>query len=185
MGVDVEARFPSMVDSRTLDDAEDMAAVLHERVDRWMSTAGESGAGLERISGLFPKAPMVPDPDMARALEDREALIERRAGEVASEAMRREEAWIRQLGAPPDDPNRRERWATCAETVAAYRERWGIAGQYPLGASEATSLEQEGQRRLAQRAVDEALKIHSQDRQSVGAAVQIGERSVSREGVER
>ena len=184
-GVDVDARFPSLVASRTLDDADDVAAVLHERVDLWMSTAGEPRPEPVRISGLFPKAPAVADPDMARALEDREALIEQRAGEVAREAMRREEPWIGQLGAPPTDPKRRERWTRCAETVAAYRERWGIAGRHVLGVSEATSLEQENQRRLAQRAVDEALQIHRQDQQSVGAAVQIGERRVSREGIER
>jgi hypothetical protein len=173
------------VASRTRDDADDVAAVLHERVDLWMSTTGEPGPEPERISGLFQKASTVPDPDMARALEDRRALIEQRAGEVAREAMRCEEPWIRQLGTPPSDPHGRERWARCAETVAAYRERWGVTGRHVFGASDATSLEQEGQRRLAQRAVEEALKIHRQDQQSVGAALQIGERRVSREGVER
>jgi hypothetical protein len=46
------------------------------------------------------------------------------------------------------------------------------------------SLEQESQRRLAQRAVDQALQIHRQDQQSVGAAVHIGDKGLSREGIE-
>ena len=80
-------------------------AVLHERVDLWMSTAGETGPEPERISGLFPKAPTVADPDMTRALKDREALIEQRAGEVGegSDALERQ-PWIGQLGAPPLEP---------------------------------------------------------------------------------
>jgi hypothetical protein len=185
MGVDVEARFPAVVASRALDDADDVAAVLHERVDLWISTAIEARPEPMRVSGIFPKAPAFADPDMTRALESRETLIEERAGEVTKEAVRRGEPWIGQLGVPPTDSTRRERWTRCAETVAAYRERWGISGRHVLGVSEATSLEQENQRRLAQRAVDDALQIHRQDQQSVGAAVQIGERRVSREGIER
>ena len=184
-GVDVEAWFPSLVGSRTLADADDVAAVLHERIDLWMSSAGGSGQEPSRISGLFPKAPAVVEPDMARALEDRESLIEERAGEVAREAMRDAGSWIGHLGALPADSGRRERWTRCAETVAAYREHWGITGRDVLGGSDTTSLEQESQRRLAHRAVERALQIHLQDQQSVGAAWQVGERSVTKEGVER
>jgi hypothetical protein len=184
-GVDVDARFPSLVTCRTLDDAEDLAAVLHERVELSMSTAVETGPERERICGLFPKAPPVRDPDMSRALEEREALIEQSVREVATEGIRQSQPWLEPLGAPPTDPNRLERWTRCAETVAAYRERWGITGRHVLGVSESMSLEQESQRRLAQRAVDQARRIHRQDQQSVGAPVQIGDRRVNREGVER
>jgi conjugative relaxase-like TrwC/TraI family protein len=183
-GVDVDARFPSLVASRPLDDAEDVAAVLHERVELWMSTAVEPGPERGRIGGLFPKAPAATDPDVSRALEEREALIERAAREEAREALHQSKPWIKRLGSPPTDPNRRERWTNCAETVAAYRERWGITGRHALGVWESMSLEQESQRRLAQRAVDQALQIHRQDQQSVGAAVHIGDKGLSREGIE-
>ena len=183
-GVDVDTRFPSLVASRALDDADDVAAVLHERVDQWMSTAGDP-VRASRISGLFAKAPDVPDPDMRRALDDREALIEQRSGEAVRQALAQGQPWIGELGTPPAEAERRERWTRCAETVAAYRERWGITGRHVLGSSEAMSLEQEAQRRLAQRAVDQALQSQHHDHQGVGAIVQSGDRRLSREGLER
>ena len=184
-GIDVEARLPSVIASRGLEDADDVAAVLRERIDLWLTTAVELGPGNARIGGLFPKAPAATDPDLARALEERERLIEQRAGEGVREAIQRGQPWIGRLGVPPTDPSRRKAWVRCAETVAAYRERWDVTGKDILGAGQASSLEQENQRRLAQRAVDQALQIHHQARQSVGAAVQIGEVSVHIEGVER
>ena len=183
-GVDVDKRFPSLVASRALDDADDVAAVLHERVDRWMSTAGDP-VQASRISGLFAKAPDVPDPDMRRALDDREALIEQRSGEAVRQALTEQQRWIGELGTPPAEAERRERWTRCAETVAAYRERWGITGRQVLGSSEAMSLEQDAQRRLAQCAVDEALQSQHHDYRGVGAIVQSGDRRLSREGLER
>ena len=81
-------------------------------------------------------------------------------------------------------PFRRELWLRRLDTVAAYRERWGITDRTVLGTREPTSLEHEAQRRLAQSAVEVALSITREERASVGAVGQSVESPVSRQGVE-
>jgi conjugative relaxase-like TrwC/TraI family protein len=184
-GLDVEQGIPRLVNGRTLSSADDVAAVLHGRVDRWMQASSpQRRVAADRIVGLFPRLARVTDPDMARALDDRQALIERRAREVATRAVENGQPWAAQLGSPPSDPARREVWLSRLDTVAAYRERWGITDRTVLGTREPTSLEQEGQRRLAQSAVEGALSITRDERASVGAVGQAVESPVSREGAE-
>ena len=75
-------------------------------------------------------------------------------------------------------------WLRRLDTVAAYRERWGITDRTILGTREPTSLEQEVHRRLAQSAVEGALAIKRDEQASVGALVQAVENQVSRGGAE-
>jgi hypothetical protein len=121
---------------------------------------------------------------MARALEDRQTLLEQRAREMAITAVEHRQPWAAQLGTPPSDPVRREGWLRRLDTVAAYRERWGITDRTILGTREPTSLEQEAQHRLAQGAVEGALSITRDERVSVGAVGQVVESQVSRGGAE-
>ena len=184
-GLDVERGMPRLVNGRTLSSADDVAAVLHGRVDRWIQASGrQRHATADRIVGLFPRLSGMTDPEMARALEDRQTLIEQRAREVATTAVENRQPWAAQLGSPPSDPVRRELWLRRLDTVAAYRERWGITDRTVLGIREPTSLEQEAQRRLAQSAVEGALSITRDERASVGAVGQSVESQVSREGAE-
>jgi hypothetical protein len=184
-GLDVERGLPRLVDGRTLSSADDVAAVLHGRVDRWIRASGpQRRRADDRIVGLFPRLPGVTDPDMARALDDRRALIEQRARQVATTAVENRQPWAAQLGCPPSDPVRRELWLRRLDTVAAYRERWGITDRTVLGTREPTSLEQEAQRRLAQSAAEVALSITRDERASVGAVGQPVESPLSREGAE-
>ena len=184
-GLDVEQGLPRLVNGRTLSSADDVAAVLHGRVDRWIAASGpQRRVAADRIVGLFPRLAGVTDPDMARALDDRQTLIEQRAREVATTAVENRQPWAAQLGSPPSDPVRRELWLRRLDTVAAYRERWGITDRTVLGTREPTSLEQEAQRRLAQSAVEGALSITRDERASVGAVGQAVESPVSREGAE-
>jgi hypothetical protein len=183
-GLDVERGLPRLVEGRSLASADDVAAVLHHRVDRWIQASGqERRVAADRIVGLFPKLSWVRDPDMARALDERRTLIERRAREVATTAVENRQPWAAQLGLPPMETNRQELWLRRLDTVAAYRERWGITDQTILGTCEPTSLEQEAQRRLAQSAVEGAVSI-ARDRASVGAGVQAVESQVARGGAE-
>jgi conjugative relaxase-like TrwC/TraI family protein len=183
-GLDVEHGLPRLVNGRTLSSAGDVAAVLHGRVDRWIQASGPQGrASADRIVGLFPRLCWVTDPDMARALDDRQTLLEQRAREAATTAVENRQPWAAQLGTLPTDPVRREVWLRRLDTVAAYRERWGITDRTILGTREPTSLEQEAQRRLAQSAV-EGLESITRDRASVGAGAQAVENQVSRGGAE-
>ena len=186
-GLDIEATFPRLVAGRTLEDAEDVAAVLHGRVDRWTQAAGgrrQTHANL--IAGLVPRAQGVTDPDMARALAERDRAMEARARVLAEQAVEAHHGWAQRLGAPPSDPTRRERWMQEVSTVAAYRDRWHITGRRTIGAEgDVRSIEQEGQRQRAQAAAERAVAISraETDSQQSGSVPEV-EIEVQR-GVER
>jgi hypothetical protein len=145
--LDIEAVFPQLVALRSLGDAADEAAVLHARVDRWTQAASgrrRGSGGL--IAGLIPRARGVADPDMARALAERERAMETRARTLASQAVEAREAWVRRLGRAPDDRGHRARWLREVSTIAAYRDRWRITGPRTLGGGDdVTSVEQTSQ----------------------------------------
>jgi hypothetical protein len=182
-GLDLDRALPALVHGRTISGADDVAALLHGRVAKWLGSAGARRPA-DLILGLFPAAVGVGDPDMERALQDRRALIEQRAREVTSTAVENRKPWVARLGSPPTDPARRELWLRQLDTIAAYRECWGITDRTVLGTRDPTSLEQEAQRRLAQSAVEGALTTTRDETARVGAVGQIVESPLSREGAE-
>ena len=91
-GYDTERLLHALVASRPLDDAEDVAAVLHERVIRALARA--NGAGRVRqpaapIAGLITPALGTMDDDMRAALRERAALIEQRPTRSSPKRSRR------------------------------------------------------------------------------------------------
>ena len=81
------------------------------RDSRWAHAAG----GRRRqtghlIAGLIPRVQGVSDPDMARALSERDDAMEQRARSLAQEAIAAGHAWLRPLGSRPSAPAQRERW---------------------------------------------------------------------------
>jgi hypothetical protein len=143
---------------------DDPIAVLHARVERWAaaaSTKRHASAGL--IAGLVPRAQGVDDEDLARALQERDRAMERRAGEMAEQALAEGRAWVQSFGPAPAEAGRREAWLRAISTVAAFRDRWEI-GDHPdlLGPENAvTSLEGLAHRRTAQAAAGRALRLAS------------------------
>jgi hypothetical protein len=99
------------------------------------------------------------DPDIRQALNDRRALIEQRAHDLAATAVERHHPWAAQLGTVPDEPAARSRWMRQVATIAAYRDRWNIHDRTVLGPTSA-SIEHTQQRRIAQQAVTRALALH-------------------------
>ncbi len=161
-GLEVEGAFPKLVAARPLVDAEDPAAVLHGRVDRWVAAAGSKRqAATNLIAGLIPQASGVTDPDMAGALDERDQAMERRAADLADAAVDSGRVWVRRLSTPPQEPGAREAWMRAVSTVAAYRDRWGIGTDHrPLGAESAVrTIEAIGHRKRAQAAVERALSL--------------------------
>jgi len=80
---DLDALLPRLVAARSLDDADDIASVLHTRVAR--ATARPAGSGRTRkrpmlIVGLIPHAGGQMTDDVRQALDERRELIEARAG---------------------------------------------------------------------------------------------------------
>jgi hypothetical protein len=161
-GLAVEQTFPGFVATRPLDDAEDPAAVLRDRVDRWAQVVGSSRrAGMNLIAGLIPRAVGLTDPDMARALEEREEAMQRRARALAEQVIERNQIWVRRLGVPPTEPRAKEQWIEAVTTVVAYRERWNIGDVHRALGSKVTArtIEAINQRNLAQAAVNRASRL--------------------------
>ena len=76
--------------------------------------------------------------------------MEQQARSLAEEAIAARHTWLRPLGPPPSGSAQRERWLREVSTVAAYRDRWHIEGQRPLGAApDREDLEQTAQRKRA------------------------------------
>ena len=134
---DVDALLPRLVAARGFGDADDIAAVLHYRVER--ATARPAGSGRTRkparlIAGLIPSAHGVIDVEMRAALDEREELIEARADAVLEAALTESTPWTNALGAAPTDRRRAATWRKAARVVAAYRDRYRITDDAPLGA---------------------------------------------------
>ncbi|WP_431807291.1 MobF family relaxase [Microbacterium paraoxydans] len=134
---DVEVLLPRLVAARGFGDADDIAAVLHYRVER--ATARPAGSGRTRkpgrlIAGLIPQAHGAIGTEMRAALDEREALIEARADAVLDGALAESAPWTTALGAPPADRRRAADWRKSARVIAAYRDRYRITDDAPLGA---------------------------------------------------
>ena len=136
-GLDVEAELPHLV--RNLTGLRDVAAGVEARVTKFTQEQVRKGrttdAGL--VAGLLPRAMGVEDPDIARALAERDRAIEARAEAKLADALAKRERWTAALGTAPEDPATRLAWEHKARTVAAYRDRWDGPATKPLGAAEA------------------------------------------------
>jgi conjugative relaxase-like TrwC/TraI family protein len=150
-GIDVEAAVPLLVSVQSLADASDIASVLHSRVDQWSRRAGGRRQDPDSlIAGIIPRAQGVTDPDMAQALAERDQAMEERSRTLAIQAIESREIWVQLLGSRPREPVRLDDWLHEVSKVAAYRDRWHIEGQRPLGpVSDQENKEQMDQRKRA------------------------------------
>jgi len=164
-GLDIETAFPKLVQGRGFTDAEDIASILHERTDRWIAVSGgrrQSASNL--IAGLIPAALGISDPDMHRALTERQTAMEHRARTLAERAIHAGEPWVAKLGQPPTDPLRHQAWLREVATVAAYRDRWNATGRAVLpGGETAGSIERLGHYKRAKAAAAHALALSRND----------------------
>ncbi|MBV9661257.1 MAG: AAA family ATPase [Acidimicrobiales bacterium] len=143
----IEKALPSLIAERTLINADDIAAVLHHRVDAWAKGRETSDTF---VAGLIPRAQPAADPDLARGIHERENAIETRATTRAEHAADSLAPWIDRLGRPPTDPMARSQWLQAVKVVAAYRDRWDLEGDpRPLGPEATASTEQARQRQRA------------------------------------
>lgn len=132
----VDALLPRLTMARGFGDADDIAAVLHHRLAR--ATARPAGSGRTRkaprlIAGLIPEATGSMTAEMRKALTERGDLISERTDAVLDQALAEGQEWMNALGAAPDDVKTAASWRRQAQTVAAYRDRYGITTPTPLG----------------------------------------------------
>ncbi|MFO6453037.1 MULTISPECIES: MobF family relaxase [unclassified Aeromicrobium] len=134
-GLNLGTELPRLIGQRSLDDADDVGAVLISRLKRAGSLPARARRRGHRrlIAGIIPQATGPMAPDMAEALAQRQQLIETRATALAEAALTSSERWFRRLGTPPQKGAPRERWVEELRTVAAYRDRYPTDSDAVLG----------------------------------------------------
>jgi conjugative relaxase-like TrwC/TraI family protein len=144
---DIDTELPMLVMGRSFDDAEDVADVLHYRIDRYVTGVGYSGATAnELVAGIFPRPTGISDFDVLLALSDRADAIEQRARELATIAIERGDAWVQDFGKAPDTNELYEQWVLEVAIGAAYLDRWGIDNHDTIVNDVTVSHEHETQR---------------------------------------
>jgi len=155
--LDLGRAVPALVRGRIVSSADDIAALLHGRVTKWIKSSGDRMRA-NRIVGLFPAAVGVTDQDVVQGLQERRELIEQRARSLTMSALEDRQPWTLKFGRPPADPVRLEDWLRRLDTIAAYRDRWQVSGNAIMG-GEPRSREQITQRQAGQHAVAAALEV--------------------------
>jgi conjugative relaxase-like TrwC/TraI family protein len=162
-GFDIHTELPMLVTGRSFGDADDVASVLHYRIDRYVAGVGyPCPPASELVTGIFPRPSGITDPDIVPALNDRANAIEQRARElaiVAIVAIKRGDSWVRDFGDTPDMGELYERWVLEVAAGAAYLDRWGIANPETILDDATVSHEQETQRSRVLSAVQRACAL--------------------------
>ncbi len=132
----LDTLMPRLVAARSFEDADDIASVLHHRLAR--ATTRPAGSGRTRkaprlIVGLIPEATGPISTEMRKALTERRELIQQRAEAVLDQALSERQEWALALGDAPTEVKAAAEWRRQAQTVAAYRDRYGITTRTALG----------------------------------------------------
>jgi hypothetical protein len=126
-GFDIHTELPMLVTGRSFGDADDVASVLHYRIDRYVAGVGyPSPPASELVAGIFLRPSGITDADIVLALNDRANAIEQRARELAIIAIERGAVWVQEFGDAPPTGDLYEQWMLEVATGAAYLDRWGI-----------------------------------------------------------
>ncbi|WP_240644046.1 MobF family relaxase [Antribacter gilvus] len=146
-GHPVDTLLPRLARSRSLYDADDVAAVLHQRVEH--ATTRPATRRPHLIAGLVPEALGTLPDDVREALHARADIIERRAHDLAQKAIRDREPWLRRLPPRPTGTAADQGWKQFVAVVAAYRDKYAITGDTPLGDAPTSLVQRDDARRLA------------------------------------
>ncbi|WP_051196896.1 MobF family relaxase [Jonesia quinghaiensis] len=133
---DVDRLLPRLVQARSVEDADDIASVLHARLAK--ASARPAGSGRARkqprlIAGLIPHADGTLSPEMRQALNERRELIEQRADALVDQALDEAADWVQPLLPQRQSKDMMTGWRRRARVIAAYRDRYQITSPDPLG----------------------------------------------------
>jgi conjugative relaxase-like TrwC/TraI family protein len=146
-GFDIDTELPLLVTGRSFDDADDVASVLHHRINRYVTGVGyPSAPANELVAGIFPQPSGITDPDIVLALNDRAEAIEQRAHELATIAIERGATWVQDFGDAPAASGLYKQWVLEVATGAAYFDRWGIDNPDTILDDATVNHDQEAQR---------------------------------------
>ena len=163
-GFDVHAELPMLVMGRSFEDADDVASVLHHRVDRYVTGVDyPSPPATELVAGLFPRPTGITDPDVLPALNERADAIEQRARTLAEEAAERGDPWIQNFGDPPESRDAYETWFKEVTAGATYLDRWEIDAFETDRDNVPASREREAQRERLLESVSRARALAGEE----------------------
>lgn len=133
---DIDRLLPRLVQARSVEDADDIASVLHARLAK--ATVRPAGSGRARkqprlIAGLIPHEDGTMSPEMRQALNERHELIEKRADSLVDQAVDEAADWVQPLLPQRQNEDMMTGWRRRARVIAAYRDRYQITGAEPLG----------------------------------------------------
>lgn len=131
---DVAALLDRVIAEGTLLDAEDVAAVLSHRLANAVTRPVGTGEA-DLIAGLVPDVREPVPPDVRGALDARRDLIEARAEQLATTAIRLRAPWVQRIGDAPLAAGDQARWMSQVAIIAAYRDRYAITSPDPIGAA--------------------------------------------------
>lgn len=132
-GHDVDALLPRVILAGNLEDIDDLGSLLRYRMQRVATRFTPAVRRRQLIAGIIPGASGDMDPAMARALAEREELITQRAVALARRAAGESGSWT-MLTLPSDVRPLPDDVLQQLAVVAAYRDRYAVTGQDPLGA---------------------------------------------------
>lgn len=150
-GHSVDELLPRLVASHDLTCARDVGAVLQHRIrvstnsKRAMRVAAT--APKRFIAGLLPEAIGPMTLELRQALDQRKDLIEARAAALADASACTRPKWLRRLGETPPTAELRYSWRDAVATVAAYRDRYQITSDLPLGPGARSDAERDDRNR--------------------------------------
>jgi hypothetical protein len=127
-GDDPHIALRTAFDVRGFDDAVDLAAVLHHRLQG--PTASAEGDG--ELRAAFSTRDLG-DSAYAPAMRQVAERMDRRIVELGEPAALNPPAWAAALGPLPAGAVGRMEWTDRAATVASYREAFGVEGSDPIG----------------------------------------------------
>lgn len=132
-GHEVDSLLPRVVSAGNLEDADDLGSLLRYRMQRVTSRFTPAVRRRQLIAGIIAKASGDMEPAMARALAEREELITQRAVALARRAAGESGSWATQT-LPASARPLPDEVLQQLTVIAAYRDRYAITSQDPLGA---------------------------------------------------
>lgn len=140
-------------------DHPDPASVLLGRVSSAFNTTKRTQP-VDYLVGLVVPAEPVDDPALQAAVDHAAQAISQRASELVDTAITNNDPWIRAIGDQPADLAGRGRWRQAIETVAAYRDRWNVTAEQPLGSGPVSDRTRQRDHRRARTALDQLAVAH-------------------------
>jgi hypothetical protein len=168
-GLNITDLLHRAVNQSALTSANDLAAVIHHRVDRLTDRAlRKTGHRPAQIAGLITPATQVSDPTLIGPLRELESRIIDRVNWLADEVLANRPGWYHELrhtaGEPPDQD-----LAELVREVAAHRERYQIQGHSVLGEAPPTSAAEQRRQYLRLRNMLAGFPAEAAQRSADGA----------------